>query len=328
MTLGRRMVVAGMAGLAGSLAFPRIGEATPVSRGVVARHGRLQVRGNHIVGEHGRPVTLRGMSLFWSQWQGQYYNADAVRWLCSDWKIDVVRAAMAVDSGGYLANPAAELAKVEAVIDAAVANDIYVIIDWHAHQPYPEQAAAFFARIAGKYGALPNLIYEPYNEPLVEHGWADVLKPYHAAVLTAIRRVDQRNLVVAGTRSWSQDVDEAAADPLADPNLAYTLHFYAATHKQALRDKAAAAMAKGAALFVTEYGTTRADGDGVIDATETGVWWDFLEQHHIGYVNWSVADKAELSAALKPGAGPRGKWGEAMLTSSGKLVRKRLRTMA
>lgn len=48
-----------------------------------------------MVDRHGDPVVLRGMSLFWSQWQPQYYNASAVRWLRDDWNINVIRVAMA-----------------------------------------------------------------------------------------------------------------------------------------------------------------------------------------------------------------------------------------
>ncbi|GAA0732569.1 glycoside hydrolase family 5 protein [Sphingomonas japonica] len=301
--------------------------ATAQAQTPVERHGRLQVSGTHIVDQAGKPVTLRGMSLFWSQWQPQYYNAATIKRLRDDWKITVIRAAMAVDSGGYRANPDAEMAKVETVIDAAVANGIYVIVDWHAHKPHAKEAAAFFARIAAKYGALPNLIYEPYNEPLATHAWKTLLKPYHQTVLASIRAADPDNLVVVGTRTWSQDVDEAAADPIADPNLAYTLHYYAATHKQELRDKAALAMQRGAALFVTEYGVTQADGGSSIDEAEARRWWDFLEASGISYANWSIADKDELSAAFRPGTPGDGTWTEDQVTRSGKLVRDQIRAM-
>eukprot|EP00928_Gymnodinium_smaydae_P019089 TRINITY_DN17299_c0_g1_i2.p1 TRINITY_DN17299_c0_g1~~TRINITY_DN17299_c0_g1_i2.p1 ORF type:complete len:238 (+),score=15.51 TRINITY_DN17299_c0_g1_i2:99-716(+) len=39
---------------------------------VVARHGRLGTQGNKVVDEKGRPVRLRGMSMFWSQWAGKW----------------------------------------------------------------------------------------------------------------------------------------------------------------------------------------------------------------------------------------------------------------
>lgn len=272
----------------------------------VERHGQLRVQDNRIVDKSGEPVMLRGMSLFWSQWQPQYYNASAIRWLREDWNINVVRAAIGVHGGGYLEHPEREMKKAEAVIEAAVAHGIYVIVDWHAHEPEQDAASTFFARIARKYGHLPNVIYETWNEPLREHDWSRVIKPFHMAVIPKIREHDAHNLIIAGTQTWSQDVDKAAADPLPFANVAYTLHFYAGTHRQELRDKASAALAKGAALFVTEWGTSEANGNGILDREETQRWWGFMEQNKLSYLNWSVADKAETSAALRPGASGKG----------------------
>jgi endoglucanase len=293
----------------------------------VERHGALRVEGARVLDQRGDPVVLRGMSLFWSQWAGQYYNAATVAHLKSDWNVTVVRAAIAVDNDGWLTHPEREMAKAEAVIEAAIAEGLYVIVDWHAHEPHPEAAAAFFAQIAAKYGQHPNLIYEVYNEPLNTHGWAEVVKPFHMVVIPAIRAVDPDNLIIAGTPTWSQDVDIAAADPLPFSNLAYTLHFYAGTHRQELRDKALKAMELGAALFVTEWGTSEANGSGILDEVETRLWWEFMETHGLSHLNWSITDKDETSAALRPGASSQGGWTDDMISPSGRLVRQMLREM-
>jgi endoglucanase len=293
----------------------------------VERHGQLRVEGNRIVDQRGAPVMLRGMSLFWSQWGGRYYNRSAISWLVRDWNVNVVRVAMAVHEDGYLAHPEREMRKVTAVIDAAIEQGIYVIVDWHAHHPEPEAAGAFFARIAARYGRHPNIIYETWNEPLREHGWGDVVRPYHEAVIPRIRAHDPDNLIVAGTPSWSQDVDVAARDPLLFANVAYTLHFYAGTHREELRDKARAALDAGIALMVTEWGTSEATGAGRLDAAETRLWWDFMEENGLSYLNWSITDKDETSAALRPGAPARGGWRERFISPSGRLVRARLRAL-
>ncbi len=298
---------------------------TPHPITAVERYGALRVEGNQIVGRTGQPVVLRGMSLFWSQWMGQFYNEGAIRTMRDSWHADIIRVAMGVGSGGYLSQPEVERRKAEAAIDAAIKLGMYVIIDWHAHDPEPAAASAFFASIAKKYGAQPNLIYETWNEPLPIYAWHTVIKPYHVQVIDSIRAHDPDNLIVCGTRSWSQDVDEAAADPLTGPNLAYTLHFYAGTHRQELRDKATAALAKGAALMVTEWGTSEATGDGRLDSTEARRWLAFTEANHLSWCNWSVADKAETSASLRPGASPTGGWSDGALTPSGLFVRRELR---
>ena len=317
---------AGMPGTAGTAAYsaPEIPAASPV-----ARHGQLRVEGNRIVGEHGRPVTLRGMSLFWSQWAPQYYSAETVGWLASDWRVDGVRAAIAArGEDSALDNFDRELAKASTVIEAAAANGIYVIVDWHAHTSHPKEAARFLSALARRYGHLPNVIYEPFNEPLREGvDWSRDIKPYHEQVVAAIRAEDPDNLIILGSPSWSQDVDIAARDPVAGNNLAYTLHYYAATHKDGLRAKADAALAAGLPLMVTEFGVVQADGDGAIDMESSLAWWDWAEANDISWFNWSVTDKDEGSAALKPGTPPSG-WTDADLTASGRLMRNRLRAAA
>lgn len=299
-------------------------EGTPV-----ACHGALAVKDGRIVGEHGEPVTLRGMSLFWSQWAPRYYAADTVAWLVRDWGVDVVRAAIAAEGDdGARQHFEREFAKASAVIDAAVAEGLYVIVDWHAHRAYPEEAGRFLSAIARKYGHLPNVIYETWNEPLRDGvDWSRDVRPYHERVIGRIRAIDPDNLVIAGSPSWSQDVDLAALDPLPLENVAYTLHYYAATHGQALRDKADRALEAGLALLITEFGTVEATGDGPLDLAESERWWKWAEDNGIGWMNWSIGDRDESSAALKPGTPPAG-WRESDLTESGRLLRSKLREAA
>ena len=320
----RGMVGAIAAVLMATAAAPGAAQPAPVQC-----HGALSVKDGKIVGAHGEPVTLRGMSLFWSQWAPQYYAAETVEWLAKDWKVDVVRAAIAAEgSDSALRHFDRELAKASTVIDAAVANGLYVIVDWHAHRAYPDEAERFLTAIARKYGHLPNLIYEDWNEPLRDGvDWSRDVKPYHERVIAAIRAIDPDNLVIAGSPSWSQDVDIAAADPLAFDNVAYTLHYYAGTHRQELRDKGDAALGKGLALLITEFGTVEATGDGPLDRAESETWWDWAEARDIGWMAWSIGDRDESSAALKPGTPPSG-WSEEDLTESGKLVRAKLRGLA
>ena len=295
----------------------------------VAAHGALSVEGNRIVGEHGNPVTLRGMSLFWSQWAPQYYTAETVDWLATDWKVTAVRAAIAAEGNDSVHQHFdREFAKASRVIDAAVGQGLYVIVDWHAHRSYPEEAERFLVAIARKYGHLPNLIYEPFNEPLRDGvDWSRDVKPYHERMIGAVRTIDPDNLFIVGSPSWSQDVDIAAADPLRHENVAYTLHYYAATHKQDLRDKGDAALAQGAALLITEFGTVEATGNGPLDYAESEAWWDWAEARGIGWMAWSIGDRDETSAALRPGA-PVSGWTDADLTDNGRLLRARLRAAA
>ena len=167
----------------------------------VATHGQLSVSGNRIVDARGNATQLKGMSLFWSQWMPQYYTSGTVNWLADDWNCSLVRAAMAVDQGGYASAPAREQAKVEAVVDAAIAKGLYVIIDFHTHhaEDYLPEAKRFFSAMARKYGNRPNVIYEIYNEPL-DVSWSRTIKPYALEVIKSIREHDPDNIIVVGTR--------------------------------------------------------------------------------------------------------------------------------
>ena len=297
---------------------------------VVQHIGRLQVKGSTIAGQQGASVALHGMSLFWSQWGGSFYNADCIRWLRDDWKCTVVRAVCGIRSDGYLGNPEAERAKIERVIDACIDLGIYVVVDWHDHnaENHLLQSKIFFKTIANKYGSAPNIIYEIYNEPL-NVSWKDVVKPYAEEIIKVIRSYDPDNLIIVGTPNWSQDVDVAADMPIVDTNIAYAFHFYSSDrwHKQNFREKAVAAIHKGFPIFVTEYGISESNGNGMIDTVEMAKWFSFVDQYKLSTCNWSVIDKNETSAALIPGTRSDGSWKESDLSTSGKIIRNRIRTL-
>jgi endoglucanase len=291
----------------------------------VSGHGQLQVIGNKVCDSSGNPFAVHGMSLYWSNWDTGYYNSNVVQWLRDDWKCTVVRAAMGIEpTGAYLSNPSAQKQKVTAVVDAAINLGMYVIIDWHDHNAHQHttQAKAFFGEMAQKYGNYPNVIYEIYNEPQ-SVDWATV-KSYAEQVIASIRQYDPDNIIIVGTPNWSQYVDAAADNPINQKNIVYTLHFYAATHKQWLRDKATYAMGKGIALFVSEWGTVTSTGDGAIDYNESDTWIDFMSKNNLSWCNWSIFDKNESSAALQSGASTNGGWPANMLKASGVYVREKL----
>jgi endoglucanase len=289
---------------------------------VVEKHGKLSVQGNKIVDKTGTPIRLKGMSMFWSHWSTQYWNANVVNWLVKDFKATLIRAAMGVEEGGYLQNPGAEKARLETVVDACIANGIYVMIDWHDHhaEQHLARSKEFFDEMARKYGGYDNVLFEVYNEP-VQQEWHSTIKPYHEAIVPVIRRHTD-NIITLGTRFWSQEVDVASQNPVAGKNLAYTIHFYAQIHKQDLRNKVSTALANGKAIFCSEYGT----GFDTLDIPETQRWLDFFEQHQISSANWGVYDKqGEQCAALAPGASANGGWSMGELTESGRFIRAFIR---
>ena len=168
------------------------------------------------------------------------------------------------------------------------------------NDPNINKAAAktFFAEVVRRYGNSPNVIYEIANEP---NGggvtWSGSIKPYAQEVIPVIRAGAPNSVVIVGTPTWSQDVDIAARDQLSFPNVMYTLHFYACSHGQSLRDKASTAMALGAAIFSTEWGTTEASGGGNVCTGEADAWLAFYKQNNISWANWTISNANETSAA-------------------------------
>ena len=290
---------------------------------VVQMHGLLQLSGNKIVDKNNEPVCFAGNSFFWSNdnWGGErFYKSEVVSWLKLDWKATIVRAAMGVeDPGGYLDNNVSNKNRVITIVDAAIDEGLYVIIDWHSHhaEDNTNEAVSFFEEMADLYGEYDNVIYEIYNEPL-DVSWSATIKPYADSVISAIRAIDPDNLIVVGTPEWSQRVDLAAADPITNhSNIAYTLHFYTIYHQQWLRDRASAALDDGIALFITEWGSI---GYSQVDS-EANEWMTWCFENKISHCNWAVNDKEEEWSILVPGASTSGGWVDDDLTDAGKLAK-------
>ena len=301
---------------------------------LVQHHGALSVSGTHIVDAKGENVCLAGPSYFWSNtgWDGAaFYNSASLNYFVDQWQVSWVRAAIGIDAkGGVIDDPENEQRAI-ALIDAAIARGIYVLVDFHSHHAEQHEARAieFFTRIAQKYGKHPNLMYEIYNEPLDKTDWTSVIKPYAERVIQAIRAVDPDNLIIVGTQSWSQDVDKAADDPLVNAhNIAYSLHFYANTHKEELRKKALYAINKGLPIVVTEWGSVSATGDGEVNSQEVLYWFGLIERNQLSHANWSVSDKKEGASIFKPGRSKQAQWTDADLTTSGVLAKTLISTMA
>ena len=295
----------------------------------VKKHGALKVEGTKLVDKEGKPVLLRGMSFGWHNLWPRVYNAGAVKWLRDDWKCTIVRASMGIElnDSGYLKSPASSAAKIKTVVDAAIKEGIYVIIDWHDHNIHLKEAKAFFAEMAALYGKQPNVIYELYNEPDYET-WPEV-KAYSEELIKTIRAVDPDNIILVGCPRWDQDIHLPAADPIKGySNLMYTVHFYAGTHKQWLRDKTDEAIKSGLPIFISECAGMEASGDGPINYEEWQKWIDWMEARGLSWITWSVSDKNETCSVLKPSAASGGNWKESDLKESGIKIREYLRNFA
>ncbi|MBF9253730.1 glycoside hydrolase family 5 protein [Pontibacter sp. 172403-2] len=294
-----------------------LGSTTATLAQAVKKHGKLSVTGTQLTDEKGNAVVLRGMSYGWHNFWPRFYNPESVKWLRDDWRVSVVRAAMGVEpKNGYLEKPEWSKEKIKAVVDGAIKNDVYVIIDWHSHNINLKEAKAFFTEMAQTYGDKPNVIYEIFNEPDQE-SW-DEVKAYSREVIKAIRAVDPDNVILVGNPHWDQDIHLVADAPLTGfDNLMYTVHFYAATHKQALRDRCNYALDKGIPIFISESAGMEATGDGPINMDEWTKWLEWAEKNKVSWITWSVSDKDETCSVLLPAASATGPWKDKDLKASG-----------
>ena len=298
---------------------------TMVAINPVKTYGQLQVNGAQLCDQQGNPVVLRGVSLGWHNIWPRFYNKKAVKWLKNDWHATVIRAAIGASSvdDHYGENPQFAFDCLYPVVDAAIKQGLYVIVDWHSHTLQLEAAVKFFGQVAKKYGNRPNVIYELFNEP-VNDSW-DNLKAYATAIINEIRRYDPDNVILMGCPHWDQDIHIVAESPLKGfTNLMYTVHFYAATHHQWLRDRMADAIKKGVPVFVSECAGVEASGDGPLNQEEWKAWVDCMEQNKVSYACWSLSDKNETSSMLLPRAKATGQWTDDLIKPWGKTVRNTL----
>jgi endoglucanase len=294
----------------------------------VKTHGPLRVDGVKLVDSKGKPVVLRGMSYGWHNFWPRFYNAESVKWLSDDWQCNVVRAAMGIEpKNGYIEKPDWSKETIKAVVEGAIKEGIYVIIDWHSHNINLKEAKEFFTEMATTYGKHPNVIYEIFNEPDQE-SWKDV-KAYSTEVISAIRAIDPDNVILVGNPHWDQDIHIVADDPLRGlDNIMYTVHFYAATHKKSLRDRCDYALNKGIPIFISESAGMEASGDGPINNDEWRRWIDWAESKQISWITWSVSDKNETCSVLLPAAASTGGWKKNEMKESGIKSRELIKSFA
>jgi len=296
---------------------------------VVAGVSPLHVEGRYLLNADGDTVVLTGPSVGWHGNWGRFYNEGTIKALKEKWGANVTRAAIGAHKAGditkaYDPDSAYSVNLASTVIDAAIANDMYIICDWHSHDNTLDNAKEFFTVMTEKYGDSPNVIYEIWNEPL-EIPWQEV-KDYANELIPVIRKNAPSSVIIVGTPRWDQEVDAAAESPLEFDNLLYSLHFYADTHKEWNRSKAEKAIEMGLPLIVSECGSMNHLGDGDINYESWNEWIDFADKNKLSVLMWDIADKDETCSMLTPDAPDNGmEWTDAQLKPWAKLAQETIK---
>ncbi len=297
-------------------------------------HGKLAVSGTDLVDASGSKFQLKGVSTHGLTWFADFVSKDTYQYFKDSFGINLVRFAMYTDTGdsyGYCSG--GNKSEIEELlgkgVDAATDLGLYVIIDWHIlndNDPnmHIDDAKDFFDRISKEYASYGNVIYEIANEPNGGTTW-DSVKSYAETIIPIIRKNAPDAIIIVGTPTWSQDVDVAAADPITDQtNLMYAVHFYAATHKDDLRNKVQSALDSGLPVFVSEFGLCDASGNGSIDYDQSDAWFDLINDKNLSYAAWNISNKAETSSLFDSSCTKTSGFTDDDLSDSGRYIKEKI----
>jgi hypothetical protein len=214
--------------------------------------GTLHRRGNALF-YNGMRIRLRGVALNDPVLSRFDRPVEDLSLLAADWRCNAVR--ISVYPTTWRHRRAETMRLLERDVEAALANRMFVIVDWHAigwpdgwwpKAPawwrLPEDlfdsswslAASFWQAVAERWGQDGRVVFELWNE-LRFHSddweaapgqrWREA-KPRLESLL-AIVRAKSRNLVLAGGDRYGHDLRGIRTSPLADGNTGYAWHVYA-----------------------------------------------------------------------------------------------------
>ena len=300
-----------------------ISKKSIVKNNLVSYNGNLSLSGINLVNQYGEKIQLRGMSSHGLQWYNSFINKENLLYMRDNWHSNVIRLAMYTKEGGYLDNKNI-INSLEEDINIAIKTNMYVIVDWHILSDgnpsiNTDEAINFFATISKKYQDTPNIIYEICNEPNGNITWNNDILPYANKVVSKIRENSKNSIIIVGTPMWDQDVMAPLDNKVNDSKVMYAAHFYAGTHTDDLRQKIKTAMDSGIPIFISEWGSSKADGSNGIYLDESEKWVEFMKQNNISWTNWSLSNKDESSALLKTTSSF--KFSDSDLTEEGVFVR-------
>jgi hypothetical protein len=306
------------------------GQTTPV-----AKNGQLKVCGLKLCNQYGNAIQLRGMSTHGIQWYGwgSCLTAASLDALAYDWGSDVLRISLYVQEGGYETNPAGFTAQVNTLIEEATKRGMYALVDWHQLTPGDPNAnlanaKKFFTDIANVHKNKNNIIYDICNEPN-EVAWSRI-KTYADQIIPVIRAIDSDAVVLIGTHGWGsmgisdgRTAQDIVSLPVNFPNIMYTFHFYAASHGDRYLQELDWASDR-LPVFVTEFGTQTASGDGTNNFTMSQKYIDLMRNKKISWTNWNYSDDNRTGAVWTSGTCSNGPWTVARLKPAGVWIRERM----
>ena len=300
----------------------------------------LRVSNGLLMDDEAHPVALRGMSSHGLGWYPRYINAAAMQTL-KEYGANVIRLALYSETrAGYLEEPYS-LDMLYIGIENAIAEDMYVIVDWHILSDgnpltHVEAAEAFFSQISERYAGVPNVLYEICNEPNEDTTWEDITD-YANRIIPVIRENTPDAVILVGTPKYSTQIKEAMRNPLPYENLMYSYHKYVDVSPGGKKPSVyllEKAIEAGFPVFVTEWGITY--GEDFPDEKEEKTqllkqyqnldmenaqeFLDFLNSNGISWCGWALSNSVEIHAAIRWDCDKLHGWIQEDLTPGGVLM--------
>ncbi len=283
-------------------------------------HGALWVDGHQLKDQNKSPFQLKGFSSHGLCWYPEYVNYNALR-TTKDYGANVFRIAVYTEK--YIENPEPTLKVLYSGMENAIAADMYVIVDWHIlkdNNPniYKEEALIFFKNISEQFGNHPSVIYEICNEPNGDTSWEDITG-YANEVIPAIRENAKDALIIVGTPKYSTDLEGPLNSPLQYKNIMYAYHQYIGTTDGYSKEVIKSAMKKGLPVFVSEWGISNSY-EGLDKFEQARKMVKGFNEIGVSWISWSLSNKDESSAAIKPDNIRLEGWAYEDFSRSGKIT--------
>lgn len=304
----------------------------------VKSHGALRVDGASLCDENGNPVVLRGMSSHGISWYPRYLNGGAMKTL-KEYGANLFRiAAYTEPSGAYLENPDRTLDYLYMGAESALAEDLYVILDWHIlndsdPNEHIEEAKDFFDQLSAHYADEPGILYEICNEPNGDVTWEQI-SAYAEEVIPVIRKNTPDAVILVGTPNYCSHLDGPLSDPLPFENIMYSYHRYVdiSVEEAGWAGPFQKYTEQGLPVFVTEWGVSAGEqayfedeeesqpADAELYPETAEPFLDAMDRYQISWAGWALCNKAEWHSAIRPDCTKYSGWDEDDLTVSGKLM--------
>lgn len=287
-----------------------------------------------IVDKDGYPYQLHGASTHGLGFDVGYtfVNKSAFQSVRDEFGVNTIRlAAYPRQYGGYTTSTQAAAAMdtyIQNGVKYATELGMYVIVDWHVHEYNPNEtkteALEFFRKYATMYKDYDNVIFEICNEPTgtnwYNNGAGNDIYTYADSVIRLIRSCGSDALIICGTNTWSQDVEDVAKKPINDNRTLYAFHYYSGTHGESYMTKVENAINAGTPIYISEYGICAASGNGGYDTNMADKWMALCDKYNLSLNCWSLSNKAESASYFNPGSSTTGGWTASDLTTTGKWL--------